>query len=232
MSGGHFDMLGKRFGHLTVTGLANKNNTYPLRRNWMLLCDCGKDVTANTNILTKGQKSTCGTCDLHSQLLAHNKTHGKSKTKLFRVWYGILERCYNNRIMSYKNYGARGISVCKEWRDSYQSFHSWAMVSGYREGLSIDRIDNNGGYEPGNCRWCSKKEQAQNRRSNVFINYMGDSKTISQWESILGFGREIIRSRLLRGWSVNDALSVKANEKRKEAAYFRRTLRLQTAPSA
>jgi len=224
MSGGHFDMLGKRFGHLTITGLSDKNKTYPLRRNWMLLCDCGNETFSTTNMLTRGYKTTCGKCVFHSRALSSNATHRQSKTKLYRVWYGMLERCENSKNPNYKNYGARGISVCEEWRNSYQAFYYWAMQSGYKEGLSIDRIDNNGCYAPINCRWCSKKEQAQNRRSNVFITYKGDSKTVSQWESILGLGRDLIRSRLSRGWSVNDALSVATSEKRKEAAYQRRTL--------
>jgi len=207
MSGKLIDITGKRFGHLTVIGIATKNPTYPTRRNWKLLCDCGNYTFAPTKILTVGEKLTCGSCKYHSEALNTRGTHNQSKTKLYRVWYGILERCNNKNIPQFKNYGARGIAVCEEWITSYQAFYLWSKESGYKEGLTIDRIDNNGNYTPENCRWATRKEQSLNKRTNVFLTYLGDSKTISQWKTKLGFKRGVISGRLKRGWTVERALS-------------------------
>lgn len=203
----NFDLTGDRFGHLVVISQAERNPIYPTRKNWNLLCDCGNTSFAPTNILKKGEKTTCGLCTLHSIALSGAATHRGSKTKLYRVWYGMLERCGNKKLPVYKNYGARGISVCDSWTDSYESFRSWAESSGYEHGLSIERIDNNLGYCPSNCRWATSKEQAQNRRTNVLIEHDGMVKNMAQWENFVGLGRGVIKGRLSRGWSIGDAIS-------------------------
>lgn len=106
---------------------------------------------------------------------------GRRGTPLYTVWSRMKERCYNKNDAAYKNYGGRGIYVCDEWKNDYLAFHEWALSSGYEYGLSIDRIDNNGPYSPENCRWATRKEQCNNRRTNLLVTYNGETKTFSQW---------------------------------------------------
>jgi hypothetical protein len=120
----------------------------------------------------------------------------------------MLERCGNEKLDVYKNYGGRGISVCDEWASSFGVFHSWSTASGYKEGLSIERIDNDSGYCPGNCKWATRKEQASNRRNNKYVDYNGERRTIEEWERVLGFSRNVVRSRIKNGWPIEKAMSV------------------------
>ena len=113
-------------------------------------------------------------------------THGESNTKLYEVWYGMVDRCYKRRIngkgrAAYDNYGGRGIRVSEEWVGSFESFRDWARISGYEEGLEIDRIDNNGDYKPDNCRWASCKQQARNKRTNHLVTAFGETKCVMEW---------------------------------------------------
>lgn len=142
----------------------------------------------------------------------------KPKTKLYRVWSTMKERCYNPNNHKYKNYGARGIKVCEEWKTDFKAFQKWAYENGYGEGLSIDRIDNNSGYEPSNCRWATAEQQQNNRRNNRTIEIDGVTHTISEWSKISGIKFETIWARLVRyGYSNRDAVfSPKAKYPRKK----------------
>lgn len=121
----------------------------------------------------------------------------------------MKKRCYTVTDKAYPNYGGRGITICNEWREEFLEFYKWAMSSGYKEKLSIDRIDNNGNYEPQNCRWVSDKSQNNNRRINHFIEYEGERLTLAEWETKTGIRQETIRRRLKKGWTVKDALTKK-----------------------
>lgn len=136
------------------------------------------------------------------------KTHGKKGTKIYNIWRGMRDRTRHKSHKQYKDYGGRGITVCKEW-DIFENFYNWAMANGYKEGLSIDRIDNDKGYNPENCKFSTIKEQANNKRNNHIITYNGESHNITQWATILGVSREVIATRLLRGWSVEKTLTTK-----------------------
>ena len=118
-------------------------------------------------------------------------------------------RCYYKTTAPYANYGGRGITVCDEWRESFTAFRDWAFGNGYVEGLSLDRIDPNGNYEPSNCRWVTLKDQGNNRRNNRRIEYNGETHTISEWGEIVGIARHVLYHRLDRGWSVQKALTTK-----------------------
>lgn len=131
--------------------------------------------------------------------------HGESRTRLHKIWSSMLERCENKNHRYYKNYGGRGIYVCVEWH-SYVNFSQWAKENGYDDNLSIDREDNNGNYEPENCRWITKKAQANNKRTNHIVELNGEKHTISEWSEMLGISKTTIRERLKRGWTVEDAL--------------------------
>ena len=137
--------------------------------------------------------------------------HGQRRTKLYGVWCTMKSRCNNKNTRSYKDYGGRGIKVCEEWFNSFGSFYEWSIQNGYKEGLQIDRIDNNGNYCPENCRWITRKENMNNTSKNVFLEYNGDTKTLSQWSDIVGTSEKLISERLKRGWSAEQALFGKKN---------------------
>lgn len=117
-----------------------------------------------------------------------------------------MQRCYNPNRPKYKSYGARGITVCEEWKSSFKTFYDWAMGNGYQEELTIDRINNDGNYEPSNCRWSTWQEQSYNKTTSRFITYKGETKTVAEWSKIKGIKRMTICSRLDKGWSVEKTL--------------------------
>ena len=142
--------------------------------------------------------------------------HGGCKTKLWGVWYSMNNRCTNPKNSHYEYYGGKGISVCEEWKD-FAIFRSWALGNGYKEGLSIDRIDNSKNYSPENCRWADAITQANNKSNNVTIPFRGKMMTPHQIEDITGINRRLITARLRSGWSVEDACttpSCRSNRKR------------------
>lgn len=131
---------------------------------------------------------------------------GRSKTKLYAVWKTMKYRCSNKNNHKYKNYGAKGITVCDEWFD-YENFKLWAYSNGYKEGLSIDRINVNGNYEPNNCRWVDMKTQQRNRTNNKMIEFEGIKRCLSEWCEITGLNHKTITYRLNNGWSTRKALT-------------------------
>ena len=133
--------------------------------------------------------------------------HGKSHTKLYKVWKGMRQRCLNPNKKNYKNYGGRGITMCKEWLDNFEVFEKWAYESGYSDGLSIDRIDNDGNYEPSNCRWTTPFVQANNRRTCHLLTFNGETHNIREWARIIGVRETVIHQRLKRGWSIEKTLT-------------------------
>ena len=130
-----------------------------------------------------------------------------SRTRLYRIWKNMRNRCSNENIPNYERYGGRGITVCEEWQ-RFEPFYEWAMANGYGDDLSIDRIDNDGNYEPSNCQWANRTEQARNRRSNEFITYNGTTKHISDWDKDIGAQKSgRVRARINAGWSIEAAVT-------------------------
>lgn len=137
------------------------------------------------------------------------KKHGKSNERIFWIWRDIKLRCYNQNTNGYSRYGGRGITVCEEWLGEHgaENFINWALQNGYTDNLTIDRIDTNGNYEPSNCRWVTKKEQANNRRSNRILEYKGKKQTMKQWADELGINYSTLKMRITKyHWSIEKSL--------------------------
>lgn len=144
-----------------------------------------------------------------------NYKHGLCNSRIYGIWCHIKDRCCNSKDARYKDYGGRGIKICKEWKNDFAKFYDWALQNGYKDNLTIDRIDVNGDYCPENCRWITMAEQQNNRRDNVFILFNGEKHTISEWAKIVGKNPASIRRRLLCGWTPEEILN-KPCEKQKE----------------
>jgi hypothetical protein len=190
------DMLGKRFGRLVV--IAEGDSTKSGNKRWVCQCDCGSTTLSVGAGLRNGTTKSCG-CLARENSIARSTTHGKSHTRLHRIWLGMRNRCYYKYQANYKDYGARGIAVCEEWRDSFEAFYAWAIANGYSENLSLDRINNDGNYEPSNCRWATRKEQSNNSRRNTFVEINGKVATITEWARISGVKQQTISYRYKKG---------------------------------
>lgn len=195
------DLKGNKYNRLTVIGYNHES------RKYICKCDCGNIHEVNKYNLTHGLVKSCGCLFLEG----NNKKHGCRHTRLYMVWKGMRCRCYTKTSSSFRNYGARGISICDEWND-YKKFKEWAETHGYQEGLQIDRIDVNGNYEPSNCRWVGVITNANNKRNNRYIEYNGIIKTMSEWAREYNIKPATLWARLNKGWSVEKALSQKVVE--------------------
>lgn len=195
------DLIGQRFGKLTVIEKAetlNKNARFKCR------CDCGNEIITESQKLRNGKTNSCG-CLRIEAIKKANTTHGQTKTRLYTIWHSMKSRC-NYDFKGSERYYGRGIKVCEDWENSFESFRDWAMDNGYVDDLTIDRIDSDGNYEPSNCRWVGKLTQDNNRNSNKKIEINGELHTIAEWARISGVKYETIRSRLSRGKSGNDLI--------------------------
>jgi hypothetical protein len=200
------NITGQRFGRLVAvepTGLNAHGKTI-----WLCKCDCGEFARVLGSNLRHGGTRSCG-CLIREGISTRNMTHGMTGTKIHRIWRGILTRCTNPNSVHYSDYGGRGITVCDEWRQDFQAFY--AYVSGLPDyaakGYQIDRIDNDGIYEPGNVRWASMKQQARNRRSNVMVTFNGKTQSLTDWAEEIGIPFDTLRGRFRRGWSVKRTLT-------------------------
>jgi len=198
------DLTGKKINHLTVISKAyrdNYNHWY-----WNCKCDCGKEIVVAGCNLRDGRAKSCG-CWKSNRAKALNKTHGMKKEHIYNIWARMKQRCNNPQTPNYKNYGGRGIKVCKDW-EVFENFYRdvSAMPNFNKTGYSLDRIDNNGDYEPTNCRWATTKEQANNRRTNRLITIDGETHTVKQWCEIRGLKSRTVYYRLNKGWNEKEAL--------------------------
>ena len=197
------ELLGKKFGRLLVIKDLGNDKYGSL---WECLCDCGNIVDMNGGTLNGGNIKSCG-C-LHQENIENNLfKHGysvKSNVAVSRTYKALLDardRCYNKRVRNYSGYGGRGIKVCDRWLGN-DGIHNFVEDMGIRpEGMSLDRVNNDGPYSPDNCRWASLKEQNNNKSNNHFLTYKNETKTLSQWASILDVDMRILSARSIRGWS-------------------------------
>ena len=198
------ELAGRKFGRLTVLEYAYTKNGTAI---WKCRCECGKVAYPSSGNLLSGNSKSCG-CLHDEELKKRVTTHGETKTRLYNIWHKMIQRCCNPKEKAFENYGGRGISVCKEWRNGFEVFKEWAVANGYSDNLTIDRIDNDGDYEPKNCRWATTEVQANNKRSNRFIAYNGKTQTIKQWADELGINYYTLQSRITkRHWDIERALT-------------------------
>ena len=197
------DLTGRKFGRLTVLKTYRENNlTYCDCK-----CICGNISKIRASNLKSNHTKSCG-C-LHQEMrVKSNITHGKSNTRLWRIYHGIKARCINKNSTKYYYYGARGIKVCDEWINNFENFYNWAINNGYKDDLTIDRIDVNGNYEPNNCRWIDLKQQTRNKRTTHYLTYKNKTHCITEWEEILKFPKNLIHQRITKyHWDIEKALN-------------------------
>lgn len=198
--------INKKYHRLTIIEVSH------LRKNrqkiYKTICDCGNIRFNLLKDIKTGKVKSCG-C-LRKQILKNGReknkkqfkpTHGKSGSKIYSIWKAMIDRCEKKQSCNYKNYGARGIKVCDRWK----KFENFYLDVGEANGKQLDRIDNNGNYEPSNVRWSTKKEQANNRRTNKLITFKGQTKTLKQWCDLLEINENKIRTRIKRGWTTERA---------------------------
>lgn len=205
------NLAGQRFGRLLVVERAprpnSKGGAYVY---WRALCDCGKPHVVRSSRLVAGDTQSCGCLRVDSTRAA-NTRHGMTNTKTWKAWSSMLERCTNEKSPSFHRYGARGIGVCERWKD----FANFLEDMGHKPaGKSIDRIDNDGNYEPNNCRWADAKTQSRNRSSSVVVTLNGEKVLSVELADALGTTPATVTRRLRAGWSVERAATQPVRQRR------------------
>lgn len=195
------DISKKRFGRLVAIKPIGKNH----KGNyvWLCKCDCGKETNVPVSYLTKGSTTSCG---CYRNELSRKKLlkHGLCNTRIYEIWWGIVQRCKDKNSRNYKNYGAKGITLCEEW-GKFIPFYEWAILNGYKDDLTIERIDNSQGYYPDNCCWKTAKEH---RSTNVFYVVNGEKLTIAEISEKYGVNYQCLHKRLRKyKWSIEKAIT-------------------------
>lgn len=197
------DMINRRFSRLVVIKEVDPYTKPSGQKTTMYecICDCGNYTIVSGTHLRNGHVQSCG-C-----LKEEQERHGN--TRLAHIWRNMIARCYNPNSKSYKNYGAKGITVCDSWKNDFKIFEKWAYKNDYSDNLTLDRIDNSKGYEPINCRWVSYKKQNNNRTNNVLWDYKGETHTISEWADITRISVKKLYNRRAKGWNIDRILETK-----------------------
>lgn len=204
------DLTGQKFGRLTVIKKVENNKQGQIK--WLCECDCGNSAVVLGGSLKNGATQSCG-CLFKEILIKRNSKHKKTNTRLYRIWSRMKACCYNKNVKGYKNYGGRGIKVCDEWLNDFMSFYNWAINNGYKEDLTIDRIDVNSDYCPNNCRWTTKVEQQRNTTKNIFITYSGETHCLKEWSEILNIDYSKLHKRIhYLNWSIEKAFEWKGKK--------------------
>ena len=189
------NLVGRKFGRLRAVAfnhMDKKGNSY-----WLCECKCGNSSIVRRGHLLSGDATSCG-CKLIDFNKKNHTAHGMTNESIYKSWYSMKHRCNNPNAANYSGYGGRGITVCDEWND-FDNFYEWSISHGYRPGLSIDRINNNDGYYPENCRWATSSEQANNKRDTIFVTYNGQTHSIAEWARLFNVVYSTLSRRINRG---------------------------------
>lgn len=207
------DLRGKRFTRLVaIERVENAPNGLAV---WKCQCDCGNITFVRSSNLMSGAVKSCGCLTRDNAY----HTHRMSKSRLYQKWASIKNRCYYKSAQNYRNYGARGIKMCDEWANSFEKFRDWAFQSGYRDDLTIERIDFNGNYCPENCTWIPRSAQSSNTRRCVIITYNGKTQNLNDWCKELNLDYKRINNRIKKlGWSFERAISEPVNVNKRNMA--------------
>lgn len=205
--GKFIDLTGKKFGRLTVIKRGPNKGTSVY---WFCQCDCGAKRIIRGDALKQGKTKSCGCLqkDVARKIRLNSRICKKEHYRLRYIYDLMKSRCYYVRNIRYNNYGGRGITVCDEWKNDFKVFYNWAITNGYKENLTIDRIDNNGNYEPSNCRWVDMKTQQNNKSNNYLVTYNNETHTVAEWSKITGLKESTLHMRLKNyKWTVEMALT-------------------------
>jgi len=194
--------IGDKYNNLTIIEEVEKYNG---RRYFRCLCDCGQETIARFISLRSGKTKSCG-CRKIINLRTNAIRHGKHKTRLYRVWAGMIQRCYNKNAKAHKHYGYRGIIIDETWRNDFLNFERWALENGYKDNLTIERLNVNGNYVPSNCIWIPQSHQMRNTRRSKILTLNGESHCVTEWARKIGIANSSMVKRL-KNWPIEKALS-------------------------
>lgn len=204
--GKFIDLTGQKFGLLTVLKRHSASRNGSIK--WECLCECGNKTIVRGDGLKSGHVKSCGCLQIKAvmKIAGKNKTHGLTRTRQYKCWYAMIDRCLNPHCAKYKIYGGRGIKICDKWL-AFDGF--WEdMQEGYKDNLTLDRVDVNGNYEKSNCRWATAKQQSNNTRVNHIMEYNGEKRTISEWAELYNFKYATLRRRICElNWPIEKALT-------------------------
>lgn len=208
------DLVGRQFGQLLVLSeVPRAIRSHGNPRIFLCRCDCGQTTVVRYGNLTSGMTRSCG-CTHWKKVTHHGHAAAEIQTPEYRAWADMINRCTNPNLRNYPNYGGRGIQVCDAWRHSFEAFFA-AVGPRPSAQHSLDRIDNEGHYEPGNVRWATKTEQCRNRRACVFLEYGGKRLTLTEWALELGISREATNARRRNGWTTEQIIEGRSPSGRK-----------------
>lgn len=209
------ELTGQKFDRLLVVRRVGTSKDG--QKTYLCQCDCGRKKIVKSGNLRSGKTKSCG-CYNSDRIKEQNKLnfkHGGSGSRLYGIWIDMRARCSYKKSINWHLYGGRGIIVCDAWQNDFSVFRDWAFNNGYKDGLQLDRIDNDGNYEPDNCKWSSRSEQGNNRRTCNYITINGVTKTISEWCDESGVKRSTAYNRIKRGWDGERAVTEKRQQVRK-----------------
>lgn len=211
------DLTGQRFGRLIV--LKRTDNDKWGNLCWLCKCDCGKKIIVQGGNLKSNNTQSCG-CLHKERVSTINTIHGHKKngevTQIYTAWCHIKQRCTNLKDKDYQDYGGRGIVICSRWKNSFENFLE-DMQKGWKPKLTIERIEKNGDYYPGNCKWATRKEQARNTRHNHLISHLGQIQCISVWSEKTGISERVIWWRINHDWSTEETLTIPVGQHRRKS---------------